>query len=237
MRYLAVALLAIPASTCTAAGFADAYYDHQQWIFPAYFYCLIFGLLILFGMFIISLIYKTRTQEITIAISSYLIRHRILAIITTGVLWAIPLGIIVFVSYEVIWFMSIFLWLALMIAFPICLINRNFMAKCLFSPFGMKWISMISISAIAASLLFIILTNCNMLSGTDITYLARPNRFHPEFYIQTHPYDSMEEIWSIPIVFIAEIPIAIILYWLAKPIHLQKTLQDSISKIKNHIGD
>ena len=90
MRYLSIALLLIPTPAFGAAGFADAYHDHQQWIFPAYFYCLIFGLLLLSGLFIISLICKTKTQEITSAISSYLIRHRILAIIVTGVLLAIP---------------------------------------------------------------------------------------------------------------------------------------------------
>ena len=72
---------------------------------------------------------------------------------------------------------------------------------------------MLSISAIAASLLFIVLTNWGLLSGTDVTYLARPDRFHPEYYTPTHPYDSMKEIWGMPLVFIAEIPIAIILYW------------------------
>lgn len=62
MRYLSIALLLIPTPAFAAAGFADAYHDHQQWIFPAYFYCLIFGLLLLSGLFIISLICKTKTQ-------------------------------------------------------------------------------------------------------------------------------------------------------------------------------
>lgn len=208
-------ILIMSAFNCyAAAGFADAYHDHQQWIFPAYSYCLTFGLLFLFGMFILSLICKTKTQETISAISSYLIRHRILAIIVTGVLWAIPLGIIGSVSWEIIWFLSILPSLALMIAFPICLVNRNFREKCLLSQLGLKWISMMSISAIVASLLFIILTNLNLLSGTDVTYLARPDRMHPDYYNPTHPYDSLTEIWGMPLVFIAEIPIAIILYWL-----------------------
>lgn len=55
MKHLAIALLLIPGSVFAAAGFADAYYNHRNWIFPAYYYCLFFGLLLLFGMFIISL--------------------------------------------------------------------------------------------------------------------------------------------------------------------------------------
>lgn len=207
-------LLITPVVNCyAAAGFADAYHDHQQWIFPAYFYCLIFGLLLLSGLFIISLICKTKTQEITSAISSYLIRHRILAIVVTGVLLAIPLGIIGSVSWEIIWFLSILPALALMLAFPMSLVNRTFREKYLLSPCMIKWSSMLSISAIVASLLFIILTNWNLLPGTDVTYLARPNRLHPDYYNPTHPYDSLKEIWGSPLLFIVEIPIAIILYW------------------------
>ena len=213
MRYLSIALLLIPTPAFGAAGFADAYHDHQQWIFPAYFYCLIFGLLLLSGLFIISLICKTKTQEITSAISSYLIRHRILAIVVTGVLLAIPLGIIGSVSWEIIWFLSILPALALMLAYPMSLVNRSFREKYLLSPCMIKWSSMLSISAIVASLLFIILTNWNLLSGTDITYFARPDRLHPDYYNPTHPYDSLKEIWGSPLLFIVEIPIAVILYW------------------------
>ncbi len=227
MRYLAIALLLIPAPAFAAAGFADAYYNHQQWIFPAYLYCLIFGLLILSGMFIISLIYKTKTQEIISAVSSYLIRHRILAIIVTGVLLAIPLGLIGSVSWEIIWFISIFPGLALMIAFPLCLTNRHFREKCMLSPFMIKWTSMLSISAVVASLLFIILTHLHLLPDTDVTYLAWPDRLHREFHHPTHPYDSMKEIWSMPLVFIAEIPIAIILYYVGL---LTRQVQQRISR-------
>lgn len=214
MRYFALVLLFIPAHAFAAAGFADAYHDRQQWIFPAYSYCLIFGLLLLFGMYAITLICKTKTRKFISSTSSYLIRHRIFAIIVTGVLWAIPLGIIGSVSWEIIWFLSILPCLALIIAFPICLVNRNFREKCLLSWFGIRWSAMISISAIFASLLFIILTNWNLLPGTDITYLARPDRWHPDLFFPIHPYDSLKEIWSTSFVFIAEIPIAIILYWL-----------------------
>lgn len=220
----------MPALAFAAAGFADAYHDHQQWIFPAYSYCLIFGLLILFAMFIITLICRTKTQETVGAISSYLINHRIIAIIVSGVLLAIPLGIMESVSWEIIWFLSILPGLALMLAFPISLVNKTFREKYLLSPSLLKWSFMISVSAIAASLLFIVLTNQNMLSGTDVTYFARPDRLHPDFYNPTHPYDSLKEIWSMPLVFIAEIPIAIILYWIGL---LNRYLCRKLSEIRH----
>lgn len=209
MKYLTGAILLIPVAAFAAAGFADRYYDHQQWIIPAYRHCLIFGLLILFVLGVISLIFRTKTQKVTGAISSFLIRHRILAIIVTGVLLAIPLGITISASWEIIWLMAMFPALASIVALPICLANRRFREKFMLSPRVIQWTSMLSVSAIAASLLFIVLTNHHMLSGTDITHVA--GRVPPYEYL-THPYGSMKEIWSMPLFFIAEIPVAIILY-------------------------
>ena len=108
---------------------------------------------------------------------------------------------------------TIFPFMGLMVAFPIILVNKRFREKLLLSPFWLKWSLLVSISSITASLLFIILTNCDLLAGTDITYLARPDRLHRGFYSPTHPYDSMKEIWSMPTFFICEIAIALILYF------------------------
>lgn len=209
MKYLTGALLLIPVAAFAAAGFADRYYDHHHWIIPAYTYCLYFGLLILFVLVVMSLIFRTKTRKATGAISSFLTKHKILAIIVTGVLLAIPLGITISASWEIIWLMAMFPALASIVALPICLANRRFREKFMLSPRVIQWTSMLSFSAIAASLLFIVLTNHHMLSGTDITHVA--GRVPPYEYL-THPYGSMKEIWSMPLFFIAEIPVAIILY-------------------------
>lgn len=214
MRKISIILLSMPAIAFAAAGFADSYHEHRHWIFPAYSYCLILGLALLLGMFILSLIYRTKTQKITEAVSSYLIRNPILAIIVTDVLLAIPLGIMGSVSWEIYSFMSMFPGAVLMTALPLCLANERIREKYLLSPFAMKWALMISISAIVSSVLFIVLTNWNLLPGTDVTYFARPDRTHPAYHFPAHPYDSMKEIWNTPLLFIAEIPIAIALYWL-----------------------
>lgn len=229
MKYLAVAVLFIPVPAFAACGFADAYYDHRQWIFPAYFHCLVFGLIFLSGMYIMSLIYKTKTQEITKTISSYLLRHRMFAIMVTGILLAIPLGLIGSVSWEIIWFLCIYPALATMVAYPLGLVNRRFREKWMLSPFAIKWAFMISISAVSASLIFIILTNCGLLSAADVTYLARPIRSHLEYHNLTHPYDSMKEIWQMPLILIAEIPLALILYWFGL---LNKCLYRNLSQLR-----
>ena len=212
MRKLALLLLLVPSIAFAAAGFADAYNDHQRWIFPAYAYCLVFGLIALLVLFIMSLICQTKTQHISEHISVYLIRHKILAIVFTGILLAIPIGIIGAVSWEIIWFLSILPFMGLMVAFPIILVNKRIREKLLLSTFWIKWGLLISISSISASFLFIILTDCNLLTGTDITYLARPDRLHRGFYSPTHPYDSMKEIWFLPLFFIGEIVISLIFY-------------------------
>ena len=207
-------LIFTPATAFAAAGFADAYHDHQHWIFPAYAYCLVFGLITLLLLAGASLIWKAKTQTFALRISSYLVDHKIAAIIFTGLLLAIPIGIIGNVLWEIIWFLSILPVLCMMVAFPLILVNRKFREKCLLSQFWIKWSLMITASIILASLLFIIFTNCDLLPGTDITYLARPDRYHRGFYSPTHPYDSMLEIWGISFFFIGEIIIATILYWL-----------------------
>lgn len=212
MRKLALLLLLVPSIAFAAAGFADSYNYHQRWIFPAYAYCLVFGLIALLVLFIMSLICKTKTQHISENISTYLIEHKIIAIVFTGILLAIPIGIIGAVSWEIIWFLSILPFIGLIVAFPLVLVNKRFREKLLLSPFWIKWGLLISISSITASLLFIILTECNLLKGTDITYLGRPDRLHRGFYSPTHPYDSMKEIWSMPLFFIGEIVISLIFY-------------------------
>lgn len=214
MRYLSLVLLFIPASTFAAAGFADGYNDHQHWIFPAYAYCLVFGLAFLLAWFIISLVWKSEVRRTSEAVTSYLRKHSILAIIFSGILLAIPIGIIGAVSWEIIWFLSIFPFIGLMVAYPLILVNKHFREKWLLSPFWTKWSMMIAISAVSASLLFIILTNCDLLPGTDITYLARPDRTHRDFYSHAHPYDSMGEIWTLPLFFIGEIVLALAFYTL-----------------------
>ena len=174
MRKLALSLLFVPSIAFAAAGFADAYNEHQRWIFPAYAYCLVFGLIALLVLFKMALIYQTKTQHISEHISEYLIRHKILAIVFTGVLLAIPIGIIGAVSWEIIMFLSMLPFMGFMVAFPIILVNKRIREKLLLSPFWIKWSLFISISSVTASLLFIILTDCNLLIGTDISYLAHP---------------------------------------------------------------
>lgn len=214
MKNIVSFLLLIPATAFAAAGFAERYYDHQHWILPAYAYCFGFGLVTLLILIMASLLFKAKTKNMAIRASTFLKDHPVCGIIVAGILWAILLGIAGAVSWEIIWFLTILPLLEIMVCFPLALAKRRIREERLLSPSMLKWAVMIVMSAIIASVLFIVFTDCGVLKGTEITYLARPNRFHPDGHYSTHPYDSMKEIWGMPLLFMAEIIIAIFLYYL-----------------------
>lgn len=194
------------------AGFAERYHDHQYWMFPAYAYCLGFGLVILSILNILSLIFKIKVDESIGWAYTFLKGHPIFGIIVGGILWAILLGLSGIVSFEIINLLAIIPFLVIFLFFPLVLVYRKIREKLILSPIILKWTVMIAISAIIASALFIILTNCGILKGTDITYWDRPNRIHRDYPL-THPYDSMMDIWGMPILFMAEILISIVLFY------------------------
>jgi len=204
-------LLCIPASAFAAAGFADRYYEHQSWILHAYAYCLTFGLIFLLGLFLSTIHWKAKTRAITECISDYLKTHQVLAIIFTGISLAVPIGIMGAFSWEIISFLAIIPLMGLLIGFPAVLVNRRFREECLLSSFWIKWGIMISLSSFLASLLFVILTDLNLLAGMETTCLVQHFRTTS---LASHPYDSMKEIWEMPLLFTGEIIVALIFYWL-----------------------
>lgn len=227
MRKFTTPFVLIPTAAFAAAPLADSFYNHRHWIFTAYAYCLVFGLIILFGLFLATIVWKSKTKTLTEMISQYFIKHRVLAIIFTSILLTIPIGIAVAVLWELIWFLSILPFMGLMIAYPLILGNRHFREKWMLSSLGIKWSLMLAISSILASLLFIILTNCDLLPETDLTYFTR--RYGGTYTDFTHPYDSIIEIWEIVPLFIVGIPFALLFYWLG---FLNRYLCRKLSEIR-----
>lgn len=202
--YAGFVLLAASLQTFARAGFADRLEDYRNWIFPAYEYCLVFGFVILVALFIITVVCKARTQATITSLCSALSGNKLLAIAVLGPLMAIPLGILICFLGEALLYLAALPLLGIFGFFPIVLLVREFRTKWLLSPFLLKWTLMISLSTVLASLLFIILTNCHVLPGTDITILSRARGFMGENAILSHPYDSMKSIWQFPLVFIGE---------------------------------
>lgn len=202
--------LLMPTIAFAAAGLSDAHYSHRQWIFPAYLYCFILGFISLVVMAVTSVIWKSKMQSITTKVASRLISHNICAIIVTGILLAIPIGIIGNVLWECLWFLSFPAVIIGMIAFPLIIVITPLRNKWLLSGSVLKWLLMISVSIVMASILFIILTKCNLLHNTETAYLISRERYN--YYIKTHPFDSLMEIWETPLLLSTEIIIALILY-------------------------
>lgn len=206
-----ILLLSIPSFTFAAAGFADAYDEYTQWILPAYTYCLRFGLVSLLVLIIPALIWRTKIREFIEPLSRYLVRHRVLAIMFTGILFGISLGIIATAYEATCGLIAAYHLMGMMIGFPWMLANRRFREKCLLYPLCIKWGLMVFISLIIASLLFVILTNHHLLSGTNITYVTRQHVIDRSFIPLTHPYDSLKKIWFMPLFFIYETIIPLLL--------------------------
>ncbi|MDE5858697.1 MAG: hypothetical protein K2H32_10145 [Muribaculaceae bacterium] len=124
MRKLALFLLLVSSIVHAAAGMADRFDEHQHWVFPAYAYCLLFGIIILLGLFIAMLVYKDRIETVTDRISSYLKKHPFGAILFIGVSLTIPVGIMGSVSWEILWFFAIFPFLGMLGLFPAVLLCK-----------------------------------------------------------------------------------------------------------------
>lgn len=201
----------LPATVHAAAPLADLFSSHRHWMFPAYAYCLLFGLTILITLSIISAIRRTQIRNITSRISLYLNRRPLPAIIVAGFLLCIPLGIIGAVMWEFFWILSAIPSLVVFAMLPVTLTNRRIREKCILSSSALKWLLIISASAVGASLLFIILTLCHFLPYTDIPFYCIHNN---EFQFNTHPFHSMKTIWGEPLILCATIPIGLLFYCL-----------------------
>lgn len=216
-RILTIFLSLIMSENAFAANaFADAHNDHRQWIFHAYVYCIGLGLATLFILILFSFIFRTKTKSIVTTVSTFLKEHPVCGIIVAGIIWAILLGINLELLWEAIWLFAITPFVVFFICFPFLLAINMIREKCMLSPFMLKWTGMLTISAIIASILFIILTQCGILPVNDITYLAHYYRSNKGLYMPSHPYDSILEIWTMPLFFMAQIIVAIAIYYLGK---------------------
>lgn len=212
-----------------AAGFVDTFNERQHWIYPAYLYNLIFGGCALVSLWICTIVWKTKCTTAIEKISTYLRSHPIVAIISCGLLLSIPLGLCIELLWEVLWFISLLPSFGLMLLFPFILSCKKSREKWILSTGALKWLILFVMACCISSLLFIILTNAGILPNTNITHTVRLDRIHPTFYILTHPYDSMKEIWSPSLIFIAEVIVAIVFYFIGK---LNTYLRHNISTIR-----
>lgn len=198
------------------AGVYDRFNEYRHWIFPAYLYCLIFG-----GLFMVafgSTFYAMR-KRITPKLeqfTQFLRQSSFWSIIVCGVLWSIPLGILGNLLYLIYWFFVFNIFGIILIIFSVFLSFKRCRNTFLFYPSFLKWNIIFVMSAICASVLFIILTKCGWLIRETDCFILGYRRFF------SHPYDSIIEIWNCTNLFLFGILLSLIFYWIGNGIRWLK---------------
>ena len=184
------------------AGFADAFYDFQAWVYPAYLTCLIIGTCILALLTFLSWRFRIRTNRMCTKASEYLKTHSLLGVLVAGVLLAITLGIAMSVLWQLIWLMAIFAFIVIIYGFPFVLAIGRFRNKFLLNKNVLKWESILAISAIVASIIFIALIEFKLLPFSEDSIFARSRS---GLYLTAHPWDSLRDIWTVSGLMIIEV--------------------------------
>ena len=194
----------------------DRFNTYRHWIFPAYLYCLIFGALfvVVFGCTFYAM--RKRIAPKLEQFTQLLRQSSFWSIIVCGVLWSIPLGILGNLLYLIYWFITIYILEILLILFSLLLSFKRCRNAWLFYPSLLKWNIIFVMSAICASVLFIILTNCGWLISEKDWYILGYHKFYE------HPYDSIINIWNGTILFFLGILLSLIFYWIGNGIRWLK---------------
>lgn len=206
-------LLTISSAAFATAGFAERFYDYQAWIYPAYRYNLIFG--VVFAVILTALFFILRkTLNLTFSrVCKYLESHSSIAVVSIGILFSIPFGILCQALYHFLWFIALIPTLGLTLIYPFLLSFKRSRNSILRSPEILISAIIIAISAILASVCFIIFTKFGWLPHTNGThYFSLPT----DLKILTHPFDSIKSIWRGTLSFMCETVLSLILLWISK---------------------
>lgn len=214
--FFAAIMSIIAMATYAAAPWADSFNNYRHWIFPAYLYNLIFGVVYLAALAVVCHVWRKPLNQAIGQACSYLKSSPSLAILSCGILLAIPLGILCGVLYQLLWFSAILPWLILMCIFPLLLAYGRFRNRIFLSTKFVKVILMVIIASLSASISFIIFTEMGWWDGaSDIYYeLSRTG-----LAVESHPIDSTKYIWESTLYFICTLPISLLLSWIGNGWH------------------
>lgn len=223
-----IAFMTVPAIAFAAAGFADRFNDFRHWIYQAYLYNLEFGIGFLIVFTIVYYLLKKKLDPIILQFRQYLQSHPALAIIVCGALIAVPFGIYIQISWYILLFISLGLNLFCIAALTVLLAYSTFRNKVLLSPLLMKAIMLFILSALCASLLFMILTYSGALQLDCTFYTIREG-------VSNHQIDSLVNIWCGVLISLCIIPFSLLLHgvgsafrWIKRKI-TQLTTPNSLS--------
>lgn len=212
-RLLILIVSILPISVFAFAPMADSFYSYRKWIFTAYKYNLIFGLVSLAMLTATFFIWKTKMTHIVNKFCDYLESHTSMAVVSCGLLLGIPIGILCGVMYQCMWFIFFLPLLLMLIIFPIFLWERPRNSLINHRKY-MTVMIIFTASCICASILFIIFTKLDLLPGTKDIYWNWRMRNNSRG--MTHPFDSVISIWNGTIIFTYDILLCLMILWLQK---------------------
>lgn len=214
-RLLILIVSALPMPAFALAPIADSFYNYRKWIFTAYKYNLIFGLVSLAMLTATFFIWKKKMRHIVNKFCDYLESHPSTAVVSCGLLLGIPIGILCGVMYQLSIDDIIFLpFLMIMYLLPVILLIRQYRNSLVNSRRLMTVLIILSASCICASILFIIFTKLDLLPGTKDIYWNWRMRNNSRG--MTHPFDSVISIWNGTIIFTYDILLCLMILWLQK---------------------
>lgn len=205
-------LLTIPSVAFALAGIADRLNAYEAWIFPAYLYNLIFGVIFAVILTAFFFILRKPLNQTLSRVCKYLESHSSIAIVSIGILFSIPLGILCDTLYHLLWVIALIPTFGLMLIYPFALSSKRFRNSLLRFHKIMVIAIIIAISAMLASVCFIIFTKLGWLSHTNGTY----SNLSTNFKVLTHPFDSIKSIWGATLIFMCEIVLSLIFLWIGK---------------------
>ena len=209
-RLYSILLVLIPLLGFATAGFAERRFSYEKWLAPAGYYCIIFGLISFALLTLISLIWKRSLKNAFKKFSDFLLKHSTtLGVIFSGLLLSIVFGLLLTGFEYILWILSIFPGIVMIFGMPIIISFKSIRNKWLLNPCFLKWSAIFSLSAIIASLKFMICAKNGIIPGLDIWV----NPFgRNKFY--SHPYDSLFYIWTPVFAFLNFIWLSLAFVWI-----------------------
>lgn len=198
-RKITILLFALlPLISFAAAPWADNFMAERGWMYIAYKYCLIYGIIFFFILGGISLTFKNKINDLFTRFSGFLRQHWFFGLICCGLLLSIPVGFIASTFYFFFWFFAIVPLGLLSLIFIIILSIGKFRKKYLLGPNFLKWLIIFCFSAIFAVFCFIGTAYFNVF-GELSNYFAY--YWNHTLVIQRHPFDSLMYLLPYPLWF------------------------------------
>lgn len=214
-RLITLFCLVIPIVCFAASGMADRREEFVRWLLQAGIYCTVFGSILFVLLDVASVIWKSSSQSLLDKFRCYLLKYSsTIGVLILGLFLSIVFGLSITIFDWLFWILAIIPLMIAVVGLPIILSFKKFRNKWLGDTGFLKWAIIFSLSAVIASLVFIILVECGMIPDLRfyIESLSRQS-------FRTHPYESLGYIWMYAGIFLIESIVCLPLIWIGIGMH------------------